>query len=324
MEMKKIFVSERIPKLVEEYLREHCDVERWEGIGQISREVLLEKVQDKDGLLMFGENINEELLQAAPNLKAVSTVSVGYDSFDINAMKKYSVTGLHTPYVLDETVADLVFGLMLSVSRRICELDAYVKAGKWDKAVGKGLFGIDVHHKTLGIIGMGRIGEAIAKRAKFGFDMNILYYNRSQKEEVEKKFDAMYCSLEELLQKSDYVVLMTPLTEETYHLIDVEQFRLMKNSAIFINASRGQTVNEEALIHALQSGEIHGAGIDTFTQEPVEKDNPLLQMKNVVTVPHIGSATLETRHNMAMMAAKNLVQALQGENPAYVVKELRD
>jgi glyoxylate/hydroxypyruvate/2-ketogluconate reductase len=322
--MKKVFVSERIPRLVEEYLRSHCEVERWEGTGPIPREILLEELQDKDGLLMFGESIDDELLQAAPKLKAVSTISVGYDSFNIEAMRKHDVIGLHTPYILDDTVADLVFGLMLSVSRRICELDTYVKAGKWDKAVGKELFGMDVHHTTIGIIGMGRIGEAIAKRAKYGFDMNVLYYNRSRNTEAEKQYDATYCSLEELLKQSDYVVLMTPLTDETYHLIDAEQFRLMKNSAVFINASRGQTVNEEALIHALQSGEIYGAGIDTFTQEPVEKDNPLLKLKNVVTVPHIGSATLQTRHDMAMLAAKNLVEVLLGEKSAYVVKELRD
>ncbi|GGE78928.1 2-hydroxyacid dehydrogenase [Priestia taiwanensis] len=321
--MKKVFVSERIPRFVEEYLRNHCDVERWEEKGEIPRDLLLEKLKDKDGLLMFGESIDEELLQVAPKLQAVSTVSVGYDSFDIEVMRKHGIIGLHTPYVLDDTVADLVVGLMLSVARRIAELDAYVKAGKWNKAVGKDLFGIDMHHKTVGIIGMGRIGEVIAKRVKYGFDMNVLYYNRSRNKEAEEKYGAAYCSLEELLTQSDYVVLMTPLTDETYHLIGTEQFRLMKDSAVFINASRGQTVDEAALIAALQNGEIYGAGIDTFTQEPVEKDNPLLQLKNVVTVPHIGSATLQTRQEMAMVAAKNLVEALSGGNPPYIVKELR-
>lgn len=167
---------------------------------------------------------------------------------------------------------------------------------------------------------MGRIGEAVAKRAKFGFDMNVLYYNRRRKEEAEQKFDAAYCDLHTLLKQSDFIVLLTPLTEETYQLIGEKEFSLMKETAIFINASRGKTVDEPALIDALKQKKIFAAGIDTFTQEPVEKDNPLLSLTNVVTLPHIGSATLKTRHQMAMTAAENLVAGLQGKTPPNIIR----
>ncbi|UOY90950.1 D-glycerate dehydrogenase [Ectobacillus sp. JY-23] len=318
-----IYISEAIPKKVEEYLAQHCTYEKWRGPGKISREELLQRIGDKDGLLNFGAKIDDELLRAAPRLRAVSNISVGYDNFDLAAMKNRGIIGTNTPYVLDETVADLIFGLMLTAARRICELDTYVKAGYWQKEIGKEHFGLDVHGATLGIIGMGRIGEAVAKRARFGFNMNILYHNRSRKPETERIFDARYGSLDEVLTQSDFIVLMTPLTEATYHLIGTREFQLMKSSAVFINASRGQTVDEAALIAALQNGEIYAAGIDTFEQEPTPADNPLLRLANVVTLPHIGSATLKTRRKMAMTAAENLVAALSGETPPYLVNELR-
>ncbi|MFD3448837.1 2-hydroxyacid dehydrogenase [Microbacteriaceae bacterium 4G12] len=321
--MKKVYIAEHVPKQVEEYIGQHYEYEKWTGTGKIPRDVLLEKVRDKHGLLNFGAKIDAELLQAAPNLQVVSNISVGYDNFDLTAMKERNIIGTNTPYVLDDTVADLIFGLMLTAARRICELDTFVKEGKWKKEISKEHFGIDVHHATLGIIGMGRIGEAVAKRAKFGFDMDILYYNRRRKEEAERTYGATYCELDELLQKSDFIVLMTPLTTETYHLIDEREFSLMKETAVFINASRGQTVNEAALVRALQEQQIYAAGVDTFTVEPVEKDNPLLQLKNIVTLPHAGSATLKTRRNMAMVAAKNLVTALQGNTPSDMVLELQ-
>ncbi|WP_410985208.1 2-hydroxyacid dehydrogenase [Bacillus cereus] len=316
----KVYIADRVPKFVETYISEHCEYEKWDSSEKIPREVLLEKVQDKQGLLNFGAKIDEELLQAAPHLKVVSNISVGYDNFDLEAMKRKNVIGTNTPYVLDDTVADLVFALMLSAGRRVCELDSYVKQGKWDDEIKKEHFGLDIHHSTIGIIGMGRIGEAVAKRAKFGFDMNVLYYNRRRKEEAEQKFDATYCDLNTLLAQSDFIVLLTPLTEETYHLIGEKEFSLMKETAIFINASRGKTVDEAALIDALQQKKIFAAGIDTFTTEPIEKDNPLLSLTNVVTLPHIGSATLKTRHEMAMTAAKNLVTGLEGNTPPNIVR----
>lgn len=320
---QKVYISEKVPAFVEEYIGQHFEYEKWDGTEKITRDVLLDKIKDKQGLLNFGAKIDEELLDAAPHLKVVSNISVGYDNFDLEAMKQRQIIGTNTPYVLDDTVADLTFALMLAAGRRITELDQYVKQGEWNAEIGKAQFGLDVHHATVGIIGMGRIGEAVAKRAKFGFDMNVLYYNRRRKEEAEKQFDALYCELDELLQKADYIVMLTPLTEETYHLIGEREFSLMKDTAIFINVSRGDTVDEGALIRALQEKKIYAAGIDTFSKEPIEKDNPLLSLKNVVTVPHIGSATLKTRHQMAMTAAENLVAALKGEQVPYIVSELR-
>lgn len=320
---QRVYIAEKVPRFVEEYIGQHYEYEKWDGNEKIPRHILLEKVKDKHGLLNFGAIIDDELLEAAPQLKVVSNISVGYDNFNIEAMKQRNVIGTNTPYVLDDTVADLVFALMLSASRRVCELDRYIKSGEWNAEIGKEHFGLDVHHQTIGIIGMGRIGEVVAKRAKFGFDMDVLYYNRSRKEKAEQELGATYCELETLLQNADFIVLLTPLTEETYHLIGEKEFDLMKETAIFINASRGKTVNETALIEALQQEKIFAAGMDTFTQEPIEKDNPLLSLRNVVTLPHIGSATLKTRRTMAMTAAKNLVAGLEGHTPPNVVNELK-
>src|SRR5690625_5037448 len=255
--------------------------------------------------------IDDELLNHAPRLKVVSNVSVGYNNFNVAAMKKRNVIGTNTPYVLDETVADLTFALILSTARRIPELDKLVKEGRWEPTKDDHeFFGVDVHAKTLGIIGMGRIGEAIARRAKLGFHMDVMYHNRNRKHDIESQLEIVYRDFDDLLKQSDIVVLMTPLTDETYQLIGEREFQLMKKSAIFVNVSRGQTVDEQALIKALQKGEIYGAGLDVFEQEPIQKDNPLLKMDNVVTVPHIGSATKQTRDAMGMRAAKNLVSAL--------------
>jgi gluconate 2-dehydrogenase len=273
---------------------------------------------------MVGGSIDQELLDCAPRLKVVSNVSVGYNNFDIEAMKKRAVLGTNTPSVLDETVADLVMALVLATSRRIVELDRYVKEGTWIKGNDEKLFGADVHHATIGIIGMGRIGEAIAKRAKYGFDMDVLYYNRTRKHQAEEKFGVEYVSMDEVLKRSDFVVLMTPLTPETTHMIGQREFSLMKETAFFINASRGQTVDEQALIEALEMGKICGAGLDVYEKEPVDPNNPLLKMPNVVTLPHIGSATEKTRFEMAMLAAKNLVLGVRGEQPPNLLNELSE
>ncbi|NEU30847.1 D-glycerate dehydrogenase [bacterium LRH843] len=317
-----VFINKPVPEDIIDYIREHCVVEVYDGFEPLTREELFKKLENVDGFLTSGGKIDDELLEHAPKLRVVSNISVGYNNFNIEAMKKHNITGTHTPYVLDDTVADLVLGLMLSSARRIAELDKYVKAGNWDTLVGESLFGVDVHHATVGIIGMGRIGEAIAKRCKFGFDMNVLYHSRNRKEEIEEKIEMEYTSLNSLLEQSDFVVLMTPLSSETRHLMSAEQFKLMKKSAIFINASRGATVDEGALIEALSTGEIRGAGLDVFTEEPTSPDNPLLSMDQVVALPHIGSATARTRYNMAKAAATDLVSALTGEKPKYIVKEL--
>jgi glyoxylate/hydroxypyruvate/2-ketogluconate reductase len=323
----KVYISRQIPQEVLAYLQQHCECTMWDGSGAASRAGLLEQLHDVEGLLTTGGPIDQELLDRAPRLKAVSTISVGYNHFDTDAMRARGVIGTNTPYVLDNTVADLVMALVLSSARRVAELDRFVKDGKWQRGIGlqeEALFGMDVHHATLGIVGMGRIGEAIAKRAVHGFDMNLLYYNRSRRLGAEERYGAQYRSLEDLLRESDFVVLMTPLTPETKHFLRKEHFALMKPSAFFINASRGQTVDEQALIEALQAGTIRGAGLDVFDPEPPKPDNPLLAMPNVVTLPHIGSATAKTRTEMAMCAAHNLVAALTGKTPPNVVPELQE
>lgn len=322
MNKPNIYIAEKLPKEVEKYIATYCNYEKWDLNEIIPRDILLQKIKDKEGVILTGIKVDEELLKNAPKLKVVSNISVGYNNFELEAMMKRKIIGTNTPYVLDDTVADLILGLMLSASRRIVELDRYVKDDKWTPRDDENLFGLDVHHTTLGIIGMGRIGEAVAKRAKFGFDMEVLYYNRTRKEDTEKRLGVRYCGFDSLLQKSDFIVLMTPLTEETYHLIDTKEFDKMKNTAVFINASRGQTVNEKALIEALKNNKIYAAGLDVYETEPINSGNPLLKMPNVVTLPHIGSATEKTRFNMCMVAAKSLVSAVTGEGPINVVPEL--
>ncbi|MFL0246044.1 2-hydroxyacid dehydrogenase [Candidatus Clostridium stratigraminis] len=323
MNKPKVFIAEEIPEETEKYIAKYCDYEIWNNEERIPREILLQKLADKDGVMLTGNKVDEELLSYAPNLKVVSNITVGYNNFDIEAMKKRRVIGTNTPYVLDDTVADLILGLMLSASRKIAELDRYVKDNKWLSSDGKNLFGLDVHHAVLGIIGMGRIGEAVARRAKLGFDMEVMYYNRSRKLKTEEELGVQYTGLNSLLEKSDFIVLMTPLTEDTFHLIDTEEFNKMKSTAIFINASRGQTVNEKALIEALESKKIYAAGLDVYDSEPINGDNKLLKMPNVVTLPHIGSATEKTRIDMSNLAAENLVKGALGEIPKNIVPEFK-
>ncbi|WP_410769953.1 2-hydroxyacid dehydrogenase [Fontibacillus sp. BL9] len=319
----KVYITRKVPPEVEAYIGEHCRYSKWDHPEPISRARLLESLGDADGLLTTGGKINAELLEHAPHLRVVSNISVGYNNFDLEAMKSRGVLGTNTPDVLNETVADLIMGLMLSTARRIAEMDRYVKEGQWKRGDDELLFGLDVHHKKLGIIGLGSIGEAVARRGKFGFGMDVLYHNRHRKPEAETALQAEYRSLPELLRESDFIVLMTPLTPETRGLIGQREFSLMKRTAVFINASRGATVDESALIYALENKLIYGAGLDVFEREPVAADNPLLAMPNVVALPHIGSATEHTRREMAMLAAENLVLALQGHTPPNIVKELQ-
>ncbi|MGY5954856.1 glyoxylate/hydroxypyruvate reductase GhrB [Kosakonia sp. BK9b] len=264
------------------------------------------------GLLGSSEKVDQALLEKMPHLRATSTVSVGYDNFDVDALNARKILLMHTPTVLTETVADTIMALVLSSARRVVEVANRVKAGEWKSGIGADWFGVDVHHKTLGIIGMGRIGMALAQRAHFGFGMPVLYNARRHHTEAEERFQARYCDLETLLKESDFICLILPLTDETHHLIGEKQFAMMKKSAIFINAGRGPVVDEQALVHALQSGEIHAAGLDVFEKEPLPADSPLLSLPNVVALPHIGSATHETRYNMAACAVDNLIDALKG------------
>lgn len=315
----KGIVYRKVEPEITAYLRESCELVSFDEWNEQTLPAFYQELQDARGLIGAGLKVNEELLDRAPQLKIVSNISVGYDNLDIPALTRRRVMATNTPDVLTDTVADLMIGLMLAVARRIPELDQYVKAGRWTSPTPASQFGVDLHHKTLGIIGMGRIGAAIAKRAHFGFDMNILYHNRSRNEEAERRYQATFCSLEELCRQADFICLMVPLTPQTANLIGEKEFRLMKRTAIFVNGSRGAAVDEAALVQALREGEILGAGLDVFRKEPLGPDHPFQTMPNVVTLPHIGSATAETRRKMALFAAENLVMGLQGKRPPALI-----
>jgi len=323
MSKPKIFIANPVPNHVEEYISNHCEIVKWDFTKPKDFQGILEIVKDVEGIIEVGLKIDENLLSKAPKLKVVSNISVGYNNFDIEAMKKYNIIGTNTPGVLDETVADTIMGLIINSGRRLCEAERDLRAGNWEKGDGDKYFGKDIHHSTLGIIGMGRIGECVARRAHLGFKMDILYYNRRRNEAAETKYNANYLTMDEVLSKSDFVLVMTPLSDETYHFMGEREFKLMRKDAFFINASRGQVVDEKALIEALNNKEIAGAGLDVFEKEPTDKDNPLLKMENVVTLPHIGSATQKTRDEMAMFAAKALVDVLQNKKSDGIVPELR-
>lgn len=325
MDLKKpkVFIAYQIYEDSEKYIGDYCDYTKLDFSKKTTFEDLKEGIKDADGILVMGTPINDDLLQHANNLKVVSNVSVGYNNLDIEALKRRGIIGTHTPGVLDDTVADTIFGLILNVARRFPQLEAYARAGKWKKGDTQVFFGKDVHHSTLGIIGFGRIGEVVAKRAR-GFDMDIIYHNRKRKPQAEKEYGARYVEMEELLKTADFVLVVTPLNEETYHLLGEGEFKLMKKDAYLINASRGSVIDEKALIKALEEGEIAGAGLDVYEKEPIDPQNPLLKMENTITLPHVGSSSLKTRKEMAMLAAKTLVDVLYNRHSEYIVPELKE
>ncbi|PYB74818.1 2-hydroxyacid dehydrogenase [Pseudomonas soli] len=271
------------------------------------------------GLLGASLRLDRALLDLAPQLEVISSVSVGVDNYDIEALDQRGVLLTNTPDVLTETTADTGFALILACARRVVELDGWIRAGHWRAGIGPAHFGCDVQGKTLGIVGMGRIGEALARRAHAGFGMRVLYHTRQPRPEVEARFGAGYRSLDALLAESDFVCLCLPLTGATHNLIGARELALMKPSAILVNISRGRVLDEAALLQALAERRIRGAGLDVFVQEPLAADSPLLQLDNLVVTPHIGSATLETREAMARCAVDNLLAALAGERPTNLV-----
>ncbi|KQW09878.1 MULTISPECIES: 2-hydroxyacid dehydrogenase [Pseudomonas] len=292
-------------------LIEHLDAQ---GLAQ-----LRDALPAAHGLLGASLKLDAALLDLAPNLQAIASVSVGVDNYDIDYLTERRILLSNTPDVLTETTADTGFALILATARRVVELANLVRAGEWQQSIGPRHFGTDVHGKTLGIIGMGRIGEALAQRGHFGFGMPVLYHSQSPKPAVEQRFGARYCSLDTLLQQADFICLTLPLTAETQGLIDAQAFAQMRPESIFINISRGKVVDEAALIDALRNKQIRGAGLDVFEREPLSADSPLLQMDNVVATPHMGSATCETREAMARCAVDNLLIALAGERPVNLV-----
>ena len=273
------------------------------------------------GIIGSGLAITPELLDAAPKLEVISTISVGYDNIPVDELTRRGIMLCNTPDVLTETTADTGFTLIMATARRVVELAEWVKAGQWQASIGPSLYGSDVHGKTLGMVGFGRIGQAVAKRGALGFGMKVLYSNASPKPAIEQQLGATRRELDELLAESDFVCVTVPLTADTERLIGDQQFALMKRSAIFINIARGKVVDESALINALENGVIKAAGLDVFEQEPLSASSPLPHMPNVVALPHIGSATHETREAMAQRAVDNIRLALQGEPPISLVNE---
>ncbi len=315
MPSPKIYVTRRIPEEALSLLRGCGEVSLWEGNGIVPREVLLREVRETDALFcLITEKIDEELLAHAPRLKIVAIMAVGYDNVDVPVLTRRGVLLTNTPGILTETTADLAFALILAIARRVAEAERFVREEKWQFWEPLLMAGRDIHHATLGIVGLGRIGAEVAKRAR-GFDMRVLYTSRTRKREVEEALGCTPADLSTLLQESDFVAVHVPLTVETRHLFSTPQFRLMKPTAYLINVARGSVVDQKALYVALRDGLIAGAALDVTEPEPIPTDDPLLSLENCLILPHIGSASIATRTRMATLAAENLVAFLADRCP---------
>ena len=322
-ERKKVYVTRKLPEEAMKLLEEKFDVEVWTEEMPPPKEVLIEKVKNIDGLIcLLTEKIDKEVINAAgPRLRGICQVAVGYDNIDVEAATKKGIYVTNTPGVLTETTADYAFALLMATARRIAEADRYVRSGKWKIPWGlMMLLGQDIWGKTIGIIGMGRIGTAVARRAK-GMNMKILYYDVVRNEKAEKELGAKYVDLETLLKESDFVTLHVPLLPSTRHLINEERLKLMKKTACLINTSRGPVVDEKALYKALKEGWIWAAGLDVWEKEPTDPDNPLLKLDNVTASPHIASGSIATRTKMALMAVENMIAILEGKVPPNLVNK---
>ncbi|NIC06940.1 2-hydroxyacid dehydrogenase [Billgrantia bachuensis] len=318
---KRIVAYSRLKPTHLDQLRQRFHVDYFEALKSTDDPDFLKALGQAHGIVGSSLAITPELLDQAPHLEAIASISVGYDNYPVEALTQRGILLCNTPDVLTETTADTGFLLIMATARRAVELAEFVKRGDWRESIGEAHFGSDVHGKTLGMIGLGRIGAAVARRGALGFGMQVLYSNASPKPELERELDAVRCELDELLAKSDFVCVTVPLSAETTHLIGKREFGLMKRSAIFVNIARGKVVDEAALIGALENGEIHAAGLDVFEQEPLSPESPLPHMPNVVALPHIGSATHETRDAMAQRAVDNILLALDGKRPISLVNE---
>ncbi|MEB3180599.1 MAG: D-glycerate dehydrogenase [Nostocaceae cyanobacterium] len=317
----KVFITRRLPTNLEK-LQQIATVEVWSERQPPSYEVLLKKVQDIDGILcLLTDQIDSQLMETGASLKVISQMAVGYDNIDIAAATARQIPVGHTPGVLTDATADLTWALLMASARRVVEGDRITRAGQWRTWEPDFLLGPNVTGATLGIIGLGRIGQAVARRAQ-GFDMRILYTSRQRCEvELEQSLGMEFVTFEELLQLSDFVTIHTPLSAQTHHLFREPQFEQMKRSAILINTARGAIVDQEALYNALCNGKIAAAAVDVTEPEPIPMDSPLLSLDNLIITPHIGSASLQTRRKMADMAITNLIAGLKGERLPYCINE---
>lgn len=317
----KVYVTRIIPEKGLEILREAADVKVWQDELPPPREVLLKEVEDVDGLVsLLTDKIDAELFDRAKKLKIVSNYAVGFDNIDLDEATKRGIMATNTPGVLTETTADLAFALLMATARRIVEADKFARAGRWKTWGPMLMLGQDVYGAKLGLIGLGRIGYAVAKRAK-GFDMDVMYYDMFRNEKAEQELGLKFVELEQLLKESDFVSIHVPLTPETKHLINEKTLGLMKKTAILVNTARGPVVDEKALYEALVSNKIAGAGLDVMDPEPPSMDNPLLKLDNVIILPHIASASVATRTKMAVMAAENCVAGLKGDVPPNLLNK---
>ena len=314
----KVFVSYKFPEAALARMKEKFDVSVNQEQRLLSKEELSARVADVDALVCLANRVDRDVVDAGKKLKIVANYGVGYNNIDAEYAAKKQVMVTNTPGVLTETTADLTWAILMAIARRIVEADRFTKSGRFAGFDPYRLLGTDVHGKTLGIVGFGRIGQAVAKRS-LGFDMKVLYCGVRRKDrEIEQRYRATYVALDTLLQESDFVTLHVPLTDSTHHLIDKDKLALMKSAAFLINASRGAVIDEQALVEVLKERKIAGAALDVYEKEP-QLSPGLSELDNVVLIPHLGSATQQTRNAMAEIVADNVIAALQGEPPPNLV-----
>ena len=314
----KVFISYRFPEAALARIKEKFDVSVNQEERLLSKEELSARVADVDALVCLGNRVDRDVIDAGKKLKIVANYGVGYNNIDAEYAAKKQVMVTNTPGVLTETTADLTWAILMAIARRIVEADRFTKSGRFAGFDPYRLLGTDVHGKTLGIVGLGRIGQAVAKRS-LGFDMKVLYFAVRQKDqETEQRYGATYVDLDTLLRESDFVTLHVPLMDSTHHLIGKDRLALMKPTAFLINASRGAVIDEQALVEVLKERKIAGAALDVYEKEP-QLSPGLSELNNVVLIPHLGSATQQTRNAMAEIVADNVIAALQGEPPPNLV-----
>lgn len=316
--MKKVFITANLPGNALEILKRDFYVEVFSEECAPNREELMEGAKDANALIaMLSDRVDRTLIDSCPNLRIVSNCAVGTENIDISYATKKGIFVTNTPGILTETTADLAWALVLSVSRRVIEGDSFVKEGRFIGWRPSLLMGLDVYGKTMGIYGMGRIGAAVGRRAR-GFDMDVIYHNRNRNRETEEEIKAIYVDFPNLLRKSDFLIITAPLNEDTKGRFGTQEFRQMKRTSVIVNVGRGQIIKEKELALALKEGIIWGAGLDVYEREPIVEEE-LLGLKNVVLLPHLGSASQETREKMAAMAVENVIMALNGRTPRNLV-----